>query len=729
MADPFDPYNPNGMMRSYNTAPSEILARIQAGGQMLTNPYVTNVTGGGSTPAPVAPVVPTPVVPTPVVPTPVVSAPQTLFTPMLSPETLAQIDAVKQAQTVLQKPTPVAPTPLVPAPQVPLFTPVQQQDPVTPPSVPVDPSVFANEIDVFGGSQFDSFFDGVYNNPVNIDGLPGGGVVEGSPLDVLNKLASGELTPEQAKEQYPESYAALYGDYEQQIEENQTDPEVDAEVDTETNVEPEAVEDERAPINPNLRNQGTYVPTDTDNDGVWDALLDSEGTRLMGGWTPEELETIEKQKTWNATQKEIYDNVTNSEGFENLENWEKDKALKDAGYTGGNYNSNPTSDPGWFNDGNAEPPEEPEDVDAEEEGSWIDKLPSFEDLMGKIRDAAKDAVPSTAEEWGDLIRSILKAEGVNLPSGNIDDILAGGYGVRWDDFSRILKNIQEGVVFVPGLPGGVSPGSVDIGTIKDILSQPENVAKEVLDKIVGAVKDPTTILSGVFGNTDEIPDWLEAAILAGDYGQDALDWLKGISGGSEEEETVIPVTETPEDETEETPEEEAKLTFGGESAVDENPEEEIIIDTSVEETPEEEVDITQDDTTEDLQEDGKLVFGHEGGKPVTETETIEEIITGTASEDIDTSDQSKLTFGGEGEREEEIIINGDPNEEEQEEELTTGSSGGGGGGGGGESTPFMSGISYQLPTIGELIQSPNVDYNAQLNAIINRNVGLFEGMV
>jgi len=522
MANIFDYYDPNGMMQSYNTAPSEILARIQAGGQMLTNPYVTNVTGGGSTPSPVSAV-----------------------------------------------------------PQAPLFTPVPQQDPVTPPPAPVDPSVFANELDVFGGGGGfnDGFGGGVdigridIGGGVNVTSLPGGGAVEGSPLDVLNKIASGELTPEQAKEQYPEAYAVLYGDYEQQLEENQTDPETDVAV------------------------------------------------------TPPPLLTGDTQ---------------------------------------------------------------------EEKGSWTDSLPSLEDLMGKIRQAAKDAVPSTAEEWGDLIRDILKAEGVNLPSGNIDDILAGGYGVRWDDFSQILKDIQQGTVFVPGLPGGVSPGSVDIGTIEEILKQPESGNWEdwkVWEKIKQTAKNPTTILSGVFSNTDEIPGWLKTAILAGDYGEDALDWLKGISGGSEEEEeTVIPVTET-----------------------------------------EEEVDITQDDTTEDLQEDGKLVFGHEGGKPVTETETIEEIITGTASEDIDTSDQSKLTFGGEGEREEEIIINGDPNEEEQEEELTTGSSGGGGGGSSvssvGDFKPFMSGISYETPAISELIQSPNVDYNAQLNAIINRNVGLFEGMV
>ena len=522
--------------------------------------------------------------------------------------------------------------------------------------------------------------------------------------------------------------------------------------DSDTTDDDTTTEEERAPINPDLRNQGNYVPTDTDNDGVWDALLDSEGTRLMGGWTPEELETIEKQKTWNATQKEIYDNVTNSDGFENLENWEKDKALQDAGYRGTSYNGPVLDNPGWFNDGIAEPPEEPEDVDAEEEGSWTDSLPSLADLMGKIRDAAKDAIPSTDEEWGDLIRSILKAEGVNLPSGNIDDILAGGYGVRWDDFSRILKNIQEGVVFVPGLPGGVSPGSVDIGTIKDILSQPENVAKEAWEKIVGAVKDPTTILSGVFGNTDEIPDWLEAAILAGDYGKDALDWLKGITGNDTEDEALPPLTETPEDETpeettveettDETPEEEGKLTFGGESAVDETPEEETIVDitkddtTAPEETIEETIDTVDEDTPRDDQ--SLLTFGGEG---VREEEV--DITTDDTTEDRD--DQSLLTFGGEGVREEETIeltddeqeetieLTDDLNQEEEEEELTSDSSGGGGGGGGGggsgDFTPFMSGISYQLPQIAELIQSPNVDYNAQLNAMINRNVGLFEGMI
>ena len=59
--------------------------------------------------------------------------------------------------------------------------------------------------------------------------------------------------------------------------------------------------------------------------------------------------------------------------------------------------------------------------------------------------------------------------------------------------------------------------------------------------------------------------------------------------------------------------------------------------------------------------------------------------------------------------------------------------GGGGVGSGGISTedfdPFTTGISYEVPKIAELIQSPRVDYNAQLNSIINRNVGLFEGMI
>lgn len=58
-----------------------------------------------------------------------------------------------------------------------------------------------------------------------------------------------------------------------------------------------------------------------------------------------------------------------------------------------------------------------------------------------------------------------------------------------------------------------------------------------------------------------------------------------------------------------------------------------------------------------------------------------------------------------------------------------GGGGGGGTGGSGKFDPYMSGISYQSPRVTEIIQSPSVDYNAQLNAIINRNVGLFEGMI
>jgi hypothetical protein len=61
-----------------------------------------------------------------------------------------------------------------------------------------------------------------------------------------------------------------------------------------------------------------------------------------------------------------------------------------------------------------------------------------------------------------------------------------------------------------------------------------------------------------------------------------------------------------------------------------------------------------------------------------------------------------------------------------------GGNGSGGGmlrGGAGDFTPFMSGISYEVPAIAPIIQNPKVDYNAQLNALINRNVGLFEGII
>jgi hypothetical protein len=36
--------------------------------------------------------------------------------------------------------------------------------------------------------------------------------------------------------------------------------------------------------------------------------------------------------------------------------------------------------------------------------------------------------------------------------------------------------------------------------------------------------------------------------------------------------------------------------------------------------------------------------------------------------------------------------------------------------------PFMAGISYEAPTIQNIVQSPNVDYMAQLNKIINKGM-------
>ena len=39
--------------------------------------------------------------------------------------------------------------------------------------------------------------------------------------------------------------------------------------------------------------------------------------------------------------------------------------------------------------------------------------------------------------------------------------------------------------------------------------------------------------------------------------------------------------------------------------------------------------------------------------------------------------------------------------------------------------PFRTGISYQAPTIQQIVQNPNVDYTASLNDIINRNSGMF----
>lgn len=102
---------------------------------------------------------------------------------------------------------------------------------------------------------------------------------------------------------------------------------------------------------------------------------------------------------------------------------------------------------------------------------------------------------------------------------------------------------------VPGVPVGGPPNSVDIGTIGEIINSPGEVFDNAIDNIKDVLTDPTKIVTGAISAGTDLPPDLIKAILAGTYGQDVLDWLKGkidnvensidppISGETEEETT------------------------------------------------------------------------------------------------------------------------------------------------------------------------------------------------
>ena len=99
---------------------------------------------------------------------------------------------------------------------------------------------------------------------------------------------------------------------------------------------------------------------------------------------------------------------------------------------------------------------------------------------------------------------------------------------------------------------------------------------------------------------------------------------------------------------------------------------------------------------------------------------------GTADGDKD-GESEEDEFGGDSDTkdgESDGTVDGDKDGEEQAESLfnLTKDSGGGGLGGVGDFKPFMAGISYEAPTVQNIIQSPNTDYMAQLNKIINKGM-------
>jgi hypothetical protein len=287
--------------------------------------------------------------------------------------------------------------------------------------------------------------------------------------------------------------------------------------------------------------------------------------------------------------------------------------------------------------------------------------------------------------------------GVPVPQ-DINDILQGGYGVILDERTGGIFS-GDGTIFVPGVPVGGKPTSVEIGTIGEILAgEGGEVAKRTIETILSEVGvvfdedgnpidyDPSAILDIIIGTqADDVPPSILEAILTGSATIGAVDWLKDLISGGAEQPTPTPVS--PISGSTDSGEEEPKpagLAFGP--------------DWSDEPIAGSETKPQGLDLNNYVTKDPDLTDGGE--------------VTRTGGESI-------LSFGPEFifETDTEVINKtlDDPTKEVLSDSGSDGGAGGGGGGGGaGTSEDFLRGLSYRPLQVAPVAARPVVDYTAGL---------------
>ena len=472
---------------------------------------------------------------------------------------------------------------------------------------------------------------------------------------------------------------------------------------------------------------------DTDGDGFVDTVVRDNYEEVAG---ENGIETVVNQVRVNGNEElnaeiqaaqDLKDSIYDQEGWDDLEDWEQDQQLINAGGTAINgTDGNPPE----------EEPEETEETLASSVQEGIEKIkeefPTWEELWGNI----KDALPSDPKEWGDAIRDVLTSVGVDLPSGDIWDILNGGYGVIATGGGSIFNPANQNV-FVPGIPVGLPPSSTILGTVEDLINDPAGtLINKVKDVFGDIVSDPGAFVQGILEGTLDVPASVWNVLVGGvAAGQDVYDWVKSTVGGDEEtpEETIV----------------------GGEEEVEEQVEEQV------EETVDETVDPAENyrtnqvisllgntiesipDPVEEQAEEQGLTFG--GGSEVFEQEDpaenyrtnqllglftntlnsfpdpeekeVAEELTEEVSEEVSEEEEcDPFTFGGGSgcdsyTPEPEVTkdpIKDTPDPITEEPPITGGGGGGAGGGAGtpkGLFEPYIGGINYNPLQIQPLIES------------------------
>jgi hypothetical protein len=371
-----------------------------------------------------------------------------------------------------------------------------------------------------------------------------------------------------------------------------------------------------------------------------------------------------------------------------------------------------------------------EEAAAEEEsplviGDVVEKVkeafPTWEDLWGKI----KDELPSNPQEWGGFIRGVIEAAGVDLPSGDVWEILNGGYGVTTTPsigtggIAGILDPANQ-MVFVPGIPVGLPPSSMILTSVEDLLKDPIGaIAGRVEEVFEGIVTDPSGFAKDILSQAADVPPELWAVLAGGvEASKDVIDWVTdAVSGGDEDtEETTITGTDTEETTVPETTTETTTTPPVAAAALAQAPQEKVTglltqMQNQFQQTPEQTV--TADDFANlNLNNSNDFTFGHQGGTG--------DSITNNYSED-DTSEKdlsNSFTFGGDSvvTNDQTIEFSGglppetiDELEEKYSNDVISGGGGGGGAGGAGgtaNAQDYWKGIPYKLPQIQSVQAGP-----------------------
>ena len=454
---------------------------------------------------------------------------------------------------------------------------------------------------------------------------------------------------------------------------------------------------------PTEGDNGTFR-ADMDGDGVYDTVVRCtsgagsacaiEDYQVVYGAEVDMTDPEVQDQIRNAA---IYEESQGTEGWEDLEDWEKNQILKDGGYTG----------PFVFGDGSTMPPDEP---DEEQDSSVIEQIqenfPTFEDLWEKIYEQLPDL--SDPEQVAEVISTILDVTGTYSVE-DISTILAGGYGVIWDPATGVWTDPGSGNVFVPGLPVGLPPSSTIIGTIEDLVTDPIGTITDKIESVLGdIVSDPGGFIEGILTGALEVPADIWDMILGGvAIGQDLYDWLieNGVEtaeettpepplGGEEEE----PGPAVPEEAESFDRVEQTESLLGDMTAA--------FGDTTAEEDPFDRIEQTEnllgdmtaafDDTTtaEDIVGDDQVT--EDPFDRVEQTEnTLSDFISGVGSDDSD------LLSGGNTSE-----IGSDPTVSQQPPELSGGGGGGSGGGGSGGKSgdPLQAQVKYAAPVVQPIIR-------------------------